>query len=430
MSGKTVVRNGRLLDPKSRSDRAVDLVIEGGVIRDITAPGAADAHGAEVIEAQGRWVTPGFVDLHVHLREPGQEYKEDIASGSAAAAAGGFTTIVAMPNTMPVIDNGELLHYVLRRGEAVGLCRVLAAGAVTAGQGGEALAPFGELKAAGAVAVTDDGKPVANANLMRRALEYARDYDLPVLSHAEEPALSHGGHMHEGVVSTRLGLRGIPSAAEDVAVARDILLAELTGGRLHICHLSTAESVELVRRAKAQGLRVTAEAAPHHFSLTHTAVEGYDTRTKMNPPLREDKDRDALIQGLADGTIDAIATDHAPHSSIEKDVAYDEAKFGVIGLQTALPLTLALVRAKTLSPLVAIERLSWGPSRVLGLRHGTLEVGAAADIVVIDPEAPFTLNDKSNLSKSQNSPFWGQPLTGRVDLTILKGNVVYRAGVV
>ncbi|MBI3179515.1 MAG: dihydroorotase, partial [Deltaproteobacteria bacterium] len=391
MSGRTVIRHGRILDPASRGDRTGDLVIEAGVIREITAAGAAATQSAEVIEAKGRWVTPGFVDLHVHLREPGQEYKEDIASGSAAAAAGGFTTIVAMPNTEPVIDNGELVHYIIRRGEAVGLCRVMAAGAVTAGQGGQGLAPFGEIKAAGAVAVTDDGRPVADANLMRRALEYARDFDLPVLSHAEEPALAKGGHMHEGVVSTRLGLGGIPGAAEDVAVARDIALADLTCGRLHICHVSTAGSVELIRRAKAQGLRVIAEAAPHHFSLNHEAVESYDTRTKMNPPLREEADRQAIIAGLADGTLDAIATDHAPHSSIEKDVAYDEAKFGLIGLQTALPLTLALVRSLALTPLAAIERLTFGPSRVLGLSSGSRAAGAPADVVVLDPEGRFVL---------------------------------------
>ncbi len=420
-----VLKGGRLLDPKSKTDAAMDVRLEGGKV---VAIGKVDEQGAEIVDAKGKWVVPGLFDMHVHLREPGEEYKEDIESGSRAAVAGGFTTVLAMPNTRPVIDNAEVAAYVVARGQTVGLCRVLPAGAVTVGQAGETLAPFGELQKAGCVALTDDGHPVASAALFRSAFEYARSFELPILTHAEEKSLSKGGFMHEGPVSTRLGLRGIPRLAEDVAVARDIALAEYAGGRLHVCHISTAGAVELVRQAKRRGARVTAEAAPHHFSLTDEAVVGYSTSAKMNPPLREESDRQAVIDGLADGTIDAIATDHAPHGSLEKDVTFDEAMNGILGLQTALPLALDLVRQKKLSPLRLVELMSSGPAAVLGLPYGHLGIGAIADVTVVDPDLGWQLTTESILSKSKNTPFVGRPLVGAAVLTVVEGRIVYRRG--
>lgn len=421
-----IIRKGRLLDPSTRTDKIVDIGIHEQKIVAIAAPGTLATANAQVIEAEGLWVTPGLIDVHVHLREPGQEYKEDIATGSAAAAFGGFTTIVAMPNTKPVIDNAELVRYVAQRGKDVGLCRVLPSGAVTVAQKGELLAPFGEMRAAGAVALTDDGHPVDNANLMRSALEYSRDFGLPVLTHSEEMALSRGGHMHEGQVSTRLGIQGIPRVAEDVAVARDVMLAEYTGGHLHVCHVSTAAAVELIRRAKARGAKVTGEAAPHHFTLTDADVEGYQTFAKMNPPLREAHDVAAVVQGLKDGTLDAIATDHAPHSSIEKDVAFCDAANGIIGLQTALPLSLGLWRDHGMPILDVIDRLTIGGARALGLPYGKVAVGEIADLAIIDPQSTWVFNRSSVLSKSINSPYLDKTMRGKVKVTVLAGTIVYR----
>jgi dihydroorotase len=426
MSEPLVIKNGRLLDPASRLDGERDLRLVGGVIAEVGAPGRVSTAGAEVVDASGLWVLPGLVDMHVHLREPGEEYKEDIESGSRAAAAGGFTTVVAMANTKPMGDNAEVVSYVARRGREVGMTRVLPVGAVTMGLAGEALAPFGELKRAGAVALSDDGKPVWNARLMRHALEYAQDFALPVLSHAEERELSKGGLMNEGTVSTRLGLRGIPALAEDIAVARDLMLAEYTGGRLHVCHVSTEGAVALIRAAKGRGVRVTAEATPHHFTLTEEAVAGYSTDAKMNPPLRSERDRQAVVAALGDGTLDAIASDHAPHSSIEKDTTFDEAANGVIGLQTTLPLALALWRTGAVPLMTVVERLTSGPARVLGLPYGTLVQGHPADVVVIDADSEWTLSAEALLSKSKNSPFLGRSLRGRVELTVLEGRVTYR----
>ncbi len=423
-----LVKNGRVLDPDSRTDRELDIRVAEGRVVEIGAPGSVSPGDGKVIDATTLWVLPGLIDLHVHLRDPGQEYKEDIASGSAAAVWGGFTTIAAMPNTEPVIDGAELVQYVARRGREVGLCRVLPVGAVTVGQKGAVLAPFGEMRRAGAVAVSDDGHPVANAGLMRRALEYSRDHGLPVLSHAEEPTLSKGGQMHEGVVSTKLGLPGVPRVSEDVAVARDLALAEFTGGHLHVCHVSTAGAVEAIRQAKGRGVKVTAEATPHHFSLTHEAVIGYDTFTKMSPPLREEADRLALIAGLRDGTLDAIATDHAPHSSIEKDVDFASAANGVIGLQTALPASLELHRRHDIPLLDLIARLTVGPARIFGLDGGRIAEGERADLILVDPEARWELSEDLVVSKSHNSPFLGQPLQGRVQTTVYAGKVVYRHG--
>jgi dihydroorotase len=421
-----VLSGGRLIDPKSQTDTCVDIAIEGTRVVQI-----AQAHtlkAATVVDVSGLWVLPGLIDVHVHLREPGQEYKEDILSGSRAAAFGGFTTIVAMPNTRPVIDNAELVQYVLRRGQETGLCRVLPSGAVTQGQQGKALAPFGEMRAAGVCALTDDGHPVADPGLMRSALEYARGFDLPVLTHAEEPGLSCGGHMHEGEVSTRLGIKGVPRVSEDVAVGRDILLAEYTGGRLHVCHVSTARAVELIRQAKKRGVKVTGEAAPHHFTLTHQAVEGYSTSAKMNPPLREQADVDAVIEGLKDGTLDAIATDHAPHSSIEKDVPFSDAACGITGLQTSLPLSLDLWRRHGMPLMDVVERMTWGPARALSLPYGYVAVGHLADLVVVNPNASWVFDASTNLSKSTNSPFMGSTMHGWVEKTVLEGKIVYQRG--
>ena len=422
-----ILQNGRLLDPASKTDKLVDLRIQDGKVAEIAAP--KSLRGADkTIDVSGRWLLPGLIDVHVHLRDPGKEYKEDIASGSKAAAFGGFTTIVAMPNTKPVIDTAEMVHYVRRRGEQVGLCRVLASGAVTAGQKGQLLAPFGEMRRAGAVALTDDGHPVADPALMRAALEYAREFNLPVLTHAEEPGLTKNCHMHEGRVSTRLGIRGSSRVAEDVAVARDIMLAEYTGGQLHVCHVSTAAAVELIRVGKKRGVRVTGEATPHHFTLTDEAVDGYQTAAKMNPPLREETDRLAVIEGLKDGTLDAIATDHAPHSSLEKDVAFAEAACGVLGLQTSLPLSLDLWRHGHMPLLDVIERLTVGPARALRLPYGSLQIGAVADVAVVNPEVVWEFTAASVLSKSLNSPFLGRSLTGQVETTILAGRLVFQAG--
>ncbi len=415
--------NGRLLDPASKTDRVVDVRIADGKIAEIAKP--ATRKGANNIDASGKWVIPGIVDIHVHLREPGQEYKEDIESGSKAAAAGGVTTMVAMPNTKPVLHNAELVKHVLRRGIEVGLARVLPSAAVTMDQKGERLTPFEELKTAGAVALTDDGNPVADPKLFRSALEYAKAFDLPVLTHAEELGLSCCGSMHEGAVSTELGLGGIPRVAEDVAVARDIMLAEYTGGWLHVCHVSTAGAVDLIRQAKARGVRVTGEGAPHHFALTHDAVRGYQTFAKMSPPLREEVDRVAVIEGLRDGTLDAIATDHAPHSSLEKDVAFDDAANGIIGLQTMLPLSLDLWRKEKMPLLDVIDRLTTGPARCLNLPYGQIKQGGVADIAIVDPNETWLFDASQILSKSHNSPFLGHTMTGRVVCTILEGKVVF-----
>jgi dihydroorotase len=417
-----VLKNGRVIDPASQTDAVLDVHVQDGKIKAV----GKSLNASEVIDATDRWILPGLVDVHVHLREPGQEYKEDIASGSRAAAAGGFTTIVAMPNTRPPIDNAELVQFVYQRSRQVGLCRVLPSGAITAGQKGENLAPMGEMQRAGAVAFTDDGHPVDDANLMRRALEYSQDFHLPILTHAECSHLSHGGHLHEGVISTQLGVQGVPRLSEDIAVARDIMLAEYTGGWLHVCHVSTAGAVELIRAAKKRGVRVTGEAAPHHFALTHEAVIGYQTFAKMNPPLREEHDRLAVIAGLKDGTLDCIATDHAPHSSLEKDVPFSEAAHGVIGLQTALPLSLQLFREGHMPLLDVIERLTSGPCRALNLPYGRLAVGAPADVVIVDPEKSWSFSSDVVLSKSHNSPFLDWTMQGAVRMTMLEGVIVHR----
>ncbi len=420
-----VLQNGRVLDPATGVDGARTVRIENGRIAAIDDPGARQPAGAQVLDCAGRWIVPGLVDLHVHLREPGEEYKETILSGLRSAVAGGFTAVVSMPNTKPVIDNAHLVRFVLDKAKEAGLAKVYPSGATTKGQKGEALAEYGDMKSAGAVMMTDDGHPVMNPGIMRRALEYAKAFDLPIMVHEEDLNLAAGGCMHEGTVSMRLGLKGFPAAAEDVMVLRDIELASLTGGRLHIGHLSTAGAVRAVREAKRRGLRVTAEATPHHFTLTDEAVATYDTNAKMCPPLRSQEHVDAVLEGLADGTIDAIATDHAPHSSVEKDVEFERASNGIVGLETAVPLTLALVRRGVIGEKRAIELLSTGPCRAFGLPGGTLAVGAAADVTVIDPAAEWTVEPASFESKGRNSPFGGWKVQGRAVLVMVDGRIVH-----
>ena len=425
-----LIRGGRLLDPYNGTDCNVDVRVGGnGKIAEVGDAGALPTGDARVIDASGLWVTPGFIDLHVHLREPGEEYKEDIATGSAAAVAGGFAAVVAMPNTVPPCDSAEGVDFVRTRGDAVGLCRVLPTGAITCGLESERLAPIAEMRDHGAVAITDDGRPVTKAGLMRSALEYAGDLGLPVMTHAENLALVGDGDMHEGVVSTRLGLRGIPASAEDAAVSRDVLIAEDAGAHLHICHVSTRRAVGIIRAARKRGARITGEAAPHHFALTDEAVDcgygAFDTSAKMNPPLRSEEDRLAIIEGLRDGTLCAIATDHAPHSGIEKDVPFSEAANGVIGLQTALPLSLGLWRDYQMPLLDVIARLTSGPASVLGCSDGGIVAEEVADLTIIDSEATWKVAPEAILSKSKNTPFMGQTMRGKVRATVVGGRIVY-----
>ncbi|MDZ4390013.1 MAG: dihydroorotase, partial [Gemmatimonadales bacterium] len=425
MDQPILVRGARIIDPSQQLDAVQDLYLRDGVIvasgRDLGTP-----EDARVIDAAGLVLAPGLVDVHVHLREPGQEERETIATGAASAAAGGFTAICAMPNTDPVIDNQGAVGFVKAKGDAAGFARVFPIGCVTVGQRGEQLAEFGEMVAAGAVAVSDDGHPIMSSQMMRAALEYARTFGIPVADHCEDMPLAAGGAMHEGIVSLRLGLKGIPAAAEEIHVARDCILAELTGGHVHLCHMSTRGSVELIRRAKEKGLRVTAEAAPHHFTLTHERVGQYDTNAKMNPPLREDADRDAIRQGLADGTLDCIATDHAPHHYDAKEREFDDAPNGIIGLETALSLGFReLVEGGVLTLPILIERMSCAPARLWNLPGGTLRQGGVADLVLFDPAATWTVAPERLHSKSRNTPWAGETLPGVVRMTVVGGRVVY-----
>lgn len=423
MGGTLRLINGRILDPRQQRDEIGELCIQDGVFVD---PRAIDGSAATSIDLQGKWVVPGLIDLHVHLREPGEEYKETIASGCRAAAAGGFTAVACMPNTKPVNDNGSVTRFILEQAASCDV-RVYPVGAISQGSGGEKLAEYGEMKEAGVVAVTDDGRPVIDSQLMRRALEYAASHGLLVMSHSEEFSLSRNGCMNEGVVSTRLGLKGIPAAAESIMVYREVALAELTGARVHIAHVSTEQSLAVIRAAKQRGVRVTAETAPHYFTLTEDAVLGYNTHAKMNPPLRTEVDRLAIRTALADGTLDAIATDHAPHSVLEKELEFNFAANGIVGLETSLPLSLALVREGVLSPLRLIELMSSAPAAILGVAGGTLQVGAVADVTVIDPQQVFTFEAEKSQSKGKNTPFEGWQLQGKACLTILGGRITYSA---
>jgi len=419
---RLILQNGRLLDPVTGVDEKGDLWVEDGVI----VPAQKEIpENSEVYDVHGQWIVPGLIDMHVHLREPGEEYKETIKSGTRAAAAGGFTAVACMPNTTPVNDCASVTQYIINAATREGSARVYPVGAISKGSKGAGLAEYGELKQAGAVAVSDDGLPVLDSQLMRRAMQYAGSHDLLVISHSEEMALSRNGSMNEGVVSTRLGLRGIPAAAEAIMVYREIALAELTGQRIHIAHVSTGAAAELIAQAKARGVRVTAETAPHYFTLTDEAVGDYNTNTKMNPPLRTEKDRQAIRKGLQDGTLDAIATDHAPHSVLEKELEFDRAANGVIGLETSLSLSLALVRDGVIGALRMVELMSSAPARILQVEGGTIAQGNVADITVIDPEKRYVFTEDSILSKGKNSPFLDWELQGKAVLTVVGGRITH-----
>ena len=422
-----LLRGGRIVDPSQSLDEVGDILLRDGTIvghgRNQGTPTDAD-----VVECEGMTIAPGFIDVHCHLREPGREDVETIASGARAAAAGGFTAVCAMPNTDPVTDNQAAVGFVLRQGQRAASARVYPIGAISLGQKGEALAEFGEMVGAGAVAVSDDGKPVVSAQLMRTALEYARTFGIPVADHCEEPTLAKGGAMNEGLVSARLGLKGIPTEAEEIMAIRDILLARRTGGHVHLCHMSTKGSVELIRWGKERRIRVTAEACPHHLSLTDEMVEGYDTNAKMNPPLRSAEDVAALREAVRDGTIDVIATDHAPHHYDEKEREFADAPNGIVGLETALAVNITwLVATGIIDVPTLVERMSCAPARIFHLPGGTLRKGGIADVSVFDPEATWTVDPKSFRSKGRNSPYAGRDLTGRVHATIVGGRVIHRA---
>ena len=426
---KLLLKGGRVVDPASARDGEFDVLVDGDRIARIGRD--VPAEGAEVVELQRGWiVAPGLIDLHVHLREPGQEHKETIASGAGAAVAGGFTAVACMPNTDPVNDHAGITQFILKKAAEAGLARVYPIGAVSIGSRGEQLAELGEQKAAGCVAFSDDGRPVATALLMRRALEYAGMLGVPIVDHCEDPTLKGDGVAHEGYYASSLGLRGIPGVAESLMVERDVSLAEMTGAHVHICHMSARQSLRAVRDGKARGVRVTCEVAPHHFTLTDALLDGpikYDTNLKMNPPLREEADREAMLEGIADGTVDVIATDHAPHHSDEKTVEFDRAPFGITGLETAIPLVFdRLVHTGRVSVGRAIELLAANPARVFNLPGGRLAEGGVADVVVLDPDRRVTIDATRHRSKSRNTPFHGWELRGGVALTMVGGRIVHR----
>ena len=438
---RLLITGGRVIDPANGVDHTLDILVADGQILQLDRriqgsgsggsgknkkPAGRDAQPeTRVIDATGKIVVPGLIDMHVHLREPGREDEETIASGTAAAARGGFTSICCMPNTEPVNDTASVTEYILEQAKKGGCANVFPIGCISRGQHGEELAEIGDLVAAGCIGLSDDGNPVMNAELMRRAMEYATMFDIMVIPHCEDLTLSGGGVMHEGRISTELGLRGIPSVAEAVMVGRDILLSEYTGARLHICHVSTAESIRLIREAKTRGVQVSGEATPHHLILTDEAVRGFSTNTKMNPPLRSAEDVAALREALIDGTIEVIATDHAPHASSEKEMEYDYAPFGIIGLETALGLVLTeFYHTRLLTLPMIIERLTTNPARILKLKHkGSLAPGADADITIIDPDQEWNVEENDWQSKSKNSPFISWKLKGRAVMTIVGGQV-------
>ncbi len=421
---KVLIKGGRLLDPASNTDGERDVLVDGATIAAV-GPNIEPPGDAKVVDASGLWVMPGLIDMHVHLREPGQEYKENIATGTLAAAAGGFTTVCCMANTDPVNDTPAVTEFILKKALKEGSARVLPVGAVSKGLEGKELAEMGEMQAAGTIAASDDGRSVMDVRLMRRALEYARGLDLLIISHPEDHNLTRHGVIHEGEVSTRLGLDGMPAQAEEIAVARELSLLELTRGRLHFAHVSTRGAVQAIKRAKDRGLAATAEVTPHHFTLTHEATAAYDPDFKMNPPLRPEEDIKALKEGLADGTIDAIATDHAPHAPWEKEVEFVYAPFGVVGLETALAVTMRLVDEGVLELLDAVKKLTSGPAKILGIDAGRLSEGAVADIVLFDPGKSWVVDPEAFLSKGKNSAFKGMTLKGAVALTLFEGNPVF-----
>lgn len=421
-----LLRGGRLVDPSQGLDAVGDLLLVDGQVASIGGQ-IAGPDGAMVVDCAGQVVAPGMIDVHVHLREPGREDVETVATGAHAAAVGGFTGICAMPNTRPVTDNQATVGFVKRQGEAAGFARVYPYGAISVGQKGETLAEFGEMVAAGAVAVSDDGRPVESAHLMRTALEYAQTFGIPVVEHCEVMTLAEDGSMNEGIVSARLGLRGIPAEAEEIDVARCILLAKLTGGHVHLCHLSTKGSVDLVRWGKDQGVNVTAEVCSHHISLTEDAVGNYDTNAKMNPPLRTARDVEALQAGLRDGTIDLLVTDHAPHHYDEKEREFADAPNGIVGLETALGVNITwLLEPGVLSLPDLVDRMSCRPAKVFHLPGGTLAKGAPADVSVFDPTRRWTVDPSRFKSKGRNTPYGGRELTGRATCTVVDGRIVHR----
>src|SRR6266436_3920229 len=423
---RLLIQNGYVIDPAQGTNTGKNLLIDDGRVVGLSSHSDGVPEGAEVFDATGLIVAPGFIDMHVHLREPGHEYKETIASGAAAAVAGGFTTVCAMPNTDPINDSAAVTRFVIEQAERAGLASVFPIGAITKNSAGTELAEMGEMKDAGIVAVSDDGRPVPNAGMMRRAMEYARGFDLPVIDHCEDKSLARGGVMHEGHWSLVLGLRGMPAAAEEVDALRDCALAELTGARVHLAHVSTRGAIEAVRRAKEKGLPVTCEVAPHHLTLTDEAVAGYDTNTKMSPPLRSADHIEAILKGLRDGTIDAIATDHAPHHADEKALEYDQAPFGITGLETAVGLSFDLVNQGVIDIERLVEAFAANPARIFGLENrGTLGAGAYADVTILDPSFQWTFDGSRAKSKSRNTPFDGRTMTGVAVATIVAGRVVY-----
>ncbi len=423
-----LLRRARIIDPESNRDQVADVLVMEGILREMAplmSVSQLGITGIREIDLDGKWVVPGLVDMHVHLREPGEEYKETIRSGTRAAVAGGYAAVACMPNTKPVNDCAAVTQYIIRKAGEGGVCHVFPVASITLGLEGNDLTEMAELKEAGAVAVSDDGRPVMNSMVMRRAMEYARTFDLLVISHAEDLHLSEKCLMNEGPTSTLLGLRGIPAAAEEIMIARDIILSQLTGAAIHIAHVSTKGAVRLIREAKKQGLPVTAETAPHYFTLTDEALMDFDTVFKVNPPIRGMKDVEAVKAGLADGTIDAIATDHAPHSILEKDTEFEYAANGMIGLESALPLTLSLVREGVLSPMDAVAKLSTNPARILSIPLGSLEVGKPAHLTVIDPEASHILDVETFQSKSRNCPFHGWKVRGCALMTVVDGQIAF-----
>ncbi|MFQ5597247.1 MAG: dihydroorotase [Nitrospiria bacterium] len=418
-----LIKGGRIIDPSANRDEVGDLLIENGVIQEI-GPSISPPDVCRTIDGTGRLIVPGLIDLHTHVREPGFEYKETVATATAAATWGGFTTICCMPNTNPVNDNQSVTELILEKAKEAGWVHVLPVGAITKGSKGKELAEMGELVGAGCVAVSDDGLPVMNSQVMRQAMHYAKIFDIPVIDHCEDLNLTSDGVMFEGAVSTALGLRGIPASSETVMVARDIELAELTGARVHLAHISTAGSVQRIRDAKRRGAAVTAETCPHYFTLTDEAVRGYNSNAKMKPPLGAHRDQTAIREGLADGTIEIIATDHAPHASDEKEQEMACAPFGIVGLETALPLSLKLVDEGILSLMDLIRKLTAGPARVLGKKIGRLAVGDSADVTIVDPKAEWTVKEQNLKSLGKNSPFIGWTMKGRATAVIVSGKII------
>lgn len=425
---KLLIANGHLIDPAARENTGMNVLIENGKVSAWLKGSDGTPEGCEIFNATGLLVAPGFIDLHVHVREPGQEHKETIASGCAAAVAGGWTSVCPMPNTNPVNDNAAITRYMIEQAEHAGLANVFPIGAITKSSDGSELAEMGEMKAAGAVAVSDDGRPVPNAGIMRRAMQYAKDFDLPVIDHCEDKSLSSGGVMHEGPTSLLLGLKGMPALAEDIDVVRDIILAKETGAHIHIAHVSTKGAIDAIRHAKSEGVNVTCEVTPHHFTLTDRVVEGYDTNTKMSPPLRSQEHLEAIIEGIKDGTIDAIATDHAPHHHDEKALEFDRAPFGITGLETAIGLAFnELVNKGIINLERLVELCATNPARIFNIKdRGTLKPGSIADITIIDPQLNWTYRNADSRSKSSNSPFDGWEFTGRAVATIVGGRIVFQ----